>query len=199
MASDKVVTFTDGTFDTDVLQAATPVLDDFWAEWCGPCRALAPTIDALASDYGRVAIGKLNVDENPTTAIKYQIRGIPAVMLFKGGKVVEQVVRLRTRRPCSSNRKRLALLVRLSSKRHDHRFGPQSHGRPVRPGPACVVVEGLEAGGQLMIRRRSKFPRVRTAFSGPISRAELRRPNDSAPRSAGNVTSINLGVAPFRW
>ena len=85
MASDKVVTFTDGTFDSDVLKAAKPVLVDFWAEWCGPCRAMGPAIDALAAD---------NVDENPTTTIKYQIRGIPAVMLFKDGKIVEQQVGL---------------------------------------------------------------------------------------------------------
>jgi len=95
MASDKVVTFTDGTFDSDVLQAGRPVLVDFWAEWCGPCRAMGPAIDAMAIDYdGKVSVGKLNVDENPDTTIKYQVRGIPAVMLFKGGKMVDQVVGL---------------------------------------------------------------------------------------------------------
>jgi len=95
MASDKISTFTDANFDADVLKASTPVLVDFWAEWCGPCRALAPTMDALANDYaGKVKIGKLNVDENQNVTVQYQVRGIPAVMLFKGGKMVDQVVGL---------------------------------------------------------------------------------------------------------
>jgi len=95
MASDKVATFTDGNFDADVLKAGTPVLVDFWAEWCGPCRALGPTIEALANDYdGKIRVGKLNVDENQNVTIQYQVRGIPAVMLFKGGKMVDQIVGL---------------------------------------------------------------------------------------------------------
>jgi thioredoxin 1 len=93
MASDKIATFTDGNFDADVLKAATPVVVDFWAEWCGPCRALAPTMDALATDYGpKVRIGKLNVDENPEVTMRYMVRGIPSIMLFKGGQLVDQVV-----------------------------------------------------------------------------------------------------------
>jgi len=95
MASDNVQTFTDSNFDETVIKAGGPVLVDFWAEWCGPCKRLAPTVDALAADYaGKVTFGKLNVDENPTTAFKFQIRGIPALLLFKGGQVVESVVGL---------------------------------------------------------------------------------------------------------
>jgi thioredoxin 1 len=95
MASDKVATFTDDNFESDVLKAGNPVLVDFWAEWCGPCRAMTPTIDALAGDYvGKVTVGKLNVDENPTTTMRYTVRGIPTVMLFKGGDMVDQIVGL---------------------------------------------------------------------------------------------------------
>ena len=95
MAAENVQTFTDSNFDQTVLQNGQPVLVDFWAEWCGPCKRLGPTIDQLASEYaGKVTIGKLNVDENPNTAIRFQIRGIPAVMLFKGGQIVESVVGL---------------------------------------------------------------------------------------------------------
>jgi thioredoxin 1 len=95
MASEHVQTFTDVNFDSAVLKSGTPVLVDFWAEWCGPCKRLAPTIDQLASDYaGKITIGKLNVDDNPNTAVKFQIRGIPAVLLFKDGQVVESVIGL---------------------------------------------------------------------------------------------------------
>ena len=95
MAADNVQTFTDGNFEETVIQAGELVLVDFWAEWCGPCKRLAPTVDALATDYtGKLTVGKLNVDDNPNTAFKFQIRGIPAVLLFKGGQVVESVVGL---------------------------------------------------------------------------------------------------------
>ena len=93
MANENVQTFTDGNFDDSVLKSNGPVLVDFWAEWCGPCKRLAPTVDALATDYaGKVTVGKLNVDENPNVSFKFQIRGIPTLLLFKGGQVVESLV-----------------------------------------------------------------------------------------------------------
>jgi len=95
MASEKVQTLTDSNFDQSVIKSPTPVLVDFWAEWCGPCKRLAPTVDELASDYdGRMVIGKLNVDDNPGVAGRFSIRGIPTLLLFKGGEIVEQVVGL---------------------------------------------------------------------------------------------------------
>ena len=95
MASQHTETFTDGNFDTSVLKSSNLVLVDFWAEWCGPCRAMSPSIDALATDYaGKVSVGKLNVDDNPAVTMRYMVRGIPTVMLFKGGQIVDQVVGL---------------------------------------------------------------------------------------------------------
>jgi thioredoxin 1 len=95
MASEKVQTLTDGNFDQSVIQSGQLVLVDFWAEWCGPCRRLAPTVDELATDYdGRVTVGKLNVDDNPNVSFRYSIRGIPTLLLFKGGEIVETVVGL---------------------------------------------------------------------------------------------------------
>ncbi len=86
--SNNVQHVTDGTFDQEVLQSDLPVLVDYWAEWCGPCKMIAPIIDEISSDYaGRIKITKLNIDENPQTPPKYGIRGIPTLMLFKNGNV----------------------------------------------------------------------------------------------------------------
>lgn len=93
MASDKVLAFTDANFESEVLQSDKPVLVDFWAAWCAPCRAVAPVIDEIASDYfGTVKVGKVNVDENQAIPGKYGIRGIPTVILFHKGKPVDQIV-----------------------------------------------------------------------------------------------------------
>ncbi|MBW6512259.1 MAG: thioredoxin [Desulfuromonadaceae bacterium] len=93
MANDKVVQLTDDSFEADVLKSTVPVLVDFWATWCAPCKAIGPMIDGLAEDYeGKVKIGKLNVDENPATPGQFGVRGIPTLILFKDGKVIDQVV-----------------------------------------------------------------------------------------------------------
>ena len=89
----KAVEFTDGNFEEEVLQSDQPVLVDFWATWCGPCRAIAPVIEELASEYeGKAVIGKLDVDQNPETAAKFGIRSIPTLYIYKNGEVVDQIV-----------------------------------------------------------------------------------------------------------
>ena len=86
--SEQIVHVTDDSFEAEVLQSGEPVLVDYWAEWCGPCKMIAPVLDEIAGKYsGRVKIAKLNIDDNPQTPPKYGIRGIPTLMLFKGGEV----------------------------------------------------------------------------------------------------------------
>jgi len=93
MASEKVMAFTDANFDQEVLQSGIPVLVDFWATWCAPCKAIAPLVDTVADEYaGKIKVGKVNVDENQATPGKFGVRGIPTLILFKDGVVLDQIV-----------------------------------------------------------------------------------------------------------
>ena len=91
--AEKIIHITDDTFEQEVLQSQTPVLVDYWAEWCGPCKMIAPALDHIASEYeGRLKVAKLNIGENPATPPKYNVRGIPTLMLFKNGTLEAQKV-----------------------------------------------------------------------------------------------------------
>jgi thioredoxin 1 len=93
MASDKIQTLTDGNFTEVIGASSTPVLVDFWAEWCGPCRQIAPTLEQLASELdGKLTVAKMNVDENHVTPGQFGVRSIPTLLVFKGGKLVDQMV-----------------------------------------------------------------------------------------------------------
>ncbi len=93
MASENIATFTDQTFQTDVLESKVPVLVDFWAVWCGPCRAVAPAVEEIAKQYGdKIKVGKLDVDAQPNVPQRYGIMSIPTLLLFKNGQVADQIV-----------------------------------------------------------------------------------------------------------
>lgn len=109
MGAPNIVTLTQANFDAEVLQSGQPILVDFWAEWCGPCKMLGPILDELADEYnGRVRIGKVNIDEAQELAAQYGIRSIPTLLLFKKGQVAEQVVGLRSKRDLKASFDRLA-------------------------------------------------------------------------------------------
>jgi thioredoxin 1 len=93
MASENMLTITDGNFEAEVLKSSTPVLIDFWAQWCAPCRAIAPMVEALAKDYaGKLKVGKVDIDSNPKVPTQYDVRSIPTLLVFKDGKVLGQIV-----------------------------------------------------------------------------------------------------------
>ena len=93
MASESILELSDASFESDVINSDVPVLVDFWAPWCGPCRAVAPIVEEISEAYdGKIKVGKLNVDENPSTTMKFGIRSIPTLLVFKGGEAVEQII-----------------------------------------------------------------------------------------------------------
>jgi thioredoxin 1 len=109
MAADNILVLTQDNFETEVLQSSQPVLVDFWAEWCGPCKAIAPILDELAHDYdGKVRIGKVDIDQHQALAAQYGITAIPTLLLFKQGQVVDQIRGLRSKKDLKNSLDRAA-------------------------------------------------------------------------------------------
>ncbi len=110
MSVTNIVVLTETNFDQEVLKSPTPVLVDFWAEWCGPCKMIAPILDELASEYdGKVKVAKLNIDEFQSIATEYGVRAIPTLLIFKDGEVAEQVVGMRSKRDLKANLDKVAV------------------------------------------------------------------------------------------
>jgi thioredoxin len=109
MAAANILTLTTSNFPAEVLKSSTPVLVDFWAEWCGPCKMIAPVLDELAGEFdGRVKIGKVNIDEDQALASQYGVRAIPTLLIFKDGQVAEQIVGMRSKRDLKSSLDKVA-------------------------------------------------------------------------------------------
>ena len=109
MSAANMLTLSESNFDTEVLSSTTPVLVDFWAEWCGPCKMIGPILDELASEYdGRVKMGKVNIDEQQSLATRFGVRAIPTLLIFKDGQVAEQIVGMRSKRDLKANLDKVA-------------------------------------------------------------------------------------------